>query len=124
MIRPGPRNSLTDVAGLAVGNAQDHAARTGVTVVLAEPAVLAAADVRGGAPGTLNTDALRVGGLLQRVDGVVLSGGSVFGLEAATGLIGWLLTHPDLRRTGRIRAVMDLLAQWLVGQRRLLEGGD
>ena len=65
-------------------------ARTGVTVVLAEPAALAAADVRGGAPGTINTDALRAGGLTQRVDGVVLSGGSVFGLEAATGLIGWL----------------------------------
>ena len=42
--------------------------------------------------------------------------------EMATRL--WLLTHPDLRRTGRIRAVMDLLAQRLVGQRRLLEGGD
>ena len=59
MIVPGPRNSLADVAGLAVGNAQDHAARTGVTVVLAEPAVLAAVDVRGGAPGTVNTAALR-----------------------------------------------------------------
>ena len=90
MIRPGPRDSLCDVAGLLVGNAEDHGARTGVTVVLAEPAALAAADVRGGAPGTINTDALRAGGLLQRVDGVVLSGGSVFGLEAATGLIGWL----------------------------------
>ena len=90
MIRPGPSNSLTDVAGLLVGNAQDAAARTGVTVVLAERAILAAADVRGGAPGTINTDALRAGGLIQRVDGVVLSGGSVFGLEAAAGLIGWL----------------------------------
>ena len=90
MIRPGARDSLCDVAGLLVGNAEDHAARTGVTVVLAEPSALAAADVRGGAPGTINTDALRAGGLLQRVDGVVLSGGSVFGLEAATGLIGWL----------------------------------
>ena len=90
MIRPGPRDSLCDVAGLLVGNAEDHAARTGVTVVLAEPAALAAADVRGGAPGTINTDALRAGALLQRVDGVVLSGGSAFGLEAATGLIAWL----------------------------------
>lgn len=90
MIRPGPRNSLTDIEGLLVGNAEDHAARTGVTVVLAEQAVMAAADVRGGAPGTINTDALRHGGLIQKVDGVVLSGGSVFGLEAATGLIGWL----------------------------------
>jgi L-aminopeptidase/D-esterase-like protein len=90
VIRPGPSNSLTDVAGLLVGNAQDAAARTGVTVVLAERAILAAVDVRGGAPGTINTDALRAGGLIQRVDGVVLSGGSVFGLEAAAGMIGWL----------------------------------
>jgi L-aminopeptidase/D-esterase-like protein len=90
VIRPGPRNSLIDVAGLLVGNAEDHMARTGVTVVLAERPTLAAADVRGGAPGTINTDALRAGGLIQKVDGVVLSGGSVFGLEAATGLIGWL----------------------------------
>ena len=52
--------------------------------------MLAAVDVRGGAPGTINTDALRAGGLITRVNGVVLSGGSVFGLEAATGLIGWL----------------------------------
>jgi L-aminopeptidase/D-esterase-like protein len=90
VIRPGPRNGLADVSGLLVGNAEDAAARTGVTVVLAEPPALAAVDVRGGAPGTVNTDALRPGGLITRVDGVVLSGGSVFGLEAATGLIGWL----------------------------------
>lgn len=90
MIRPGPRNSLADVAGLVVGSAEDHVARTGVTVVLAAPAALAAVDVRGGAPGTINTDALRHGGLIQHVDAVVLSGGSVFGLEAATGLTGWL----------------------------------
>ncbi len=60
-----------------------QAARTGVTVVLADPPALAAVDVRGGAPGTINTDVLRLGGLISRVDGVVLSGGSVFGLEAA-----------------------------------------
>ena len=90
MIRPGPRNGLGDVAGLLVGNAEDVGARTGVTVVLADPPALAAVDVRGGAPGTVNTDALRLGGLISRVDGVVLSGGSVFGLEAVAGLIDWL----------------------------------
>ena len=90
MIRPGPRNGLGDVAGLLVGNAEDVGARTGVTVVLADPPALAAVDVRGGAPGTVNTNALRLGGLISRVDGVVLSGGSVFGLEAVAGLIDWL----------------------------------
>ena len=80
-------------------------ARTGVTVVLAERPALAAADVRGGAPGTINTDALRAGGLISRVDGIVLSGGSVFGLEAATGLIGWLAARgPRLCRMGAVPA--------------------
>ena len=90
MIRPGRRNGLGDVAGLVVGNAEDHGARTGVTVVLADRPALAAVDVRGGAPGTINTDLLRPGGLISKVDGIVLSGGSVFGLEAATGLTAWL----------------------------------
>ena len=90
MIRPGRHNSLTDVAGLTVGNAEDQAARTGVTVVLAEPQARAAVDVRGGAPGTINTEALLPGGLIHSIDAVVLSGGSAFGLEAATGLMSWL----------------------------------
>ena len=90
MIRPGLRNGLGDVAGLSVGHAEDQRARTGVTVVLAERAAMAAVDVRGGAPGTINTDILRPGGLISKVDAVVLSGGSVFGLEAAAGLTAWL----------------------------------
>jgi L-aminopeptidase/D-esterase-like protein len=90
MIAPGPRNSLADIAGLMVGNAEDHAARTGVTVVLADPPALAAVDVRGGAPGTINTAGLALGGLIREVHGIVLSGGSIFGLEAATGLTAWL----------------------------------
>lgn len=83
MARPGPRNSLTDVAGLLVGNASDAAARTGVTVVLAETQTVAAVEVAGGAPGTRETDLLRLEGLVGMVDAVVLSGGSVYGLAAA-----------------------------------------
>ena len=90
MIAPGPRNSLADIAGLMVGNAEHHVARTGVTVVLADPPALVAVDVRGGAPGTINTAGLALGGLIREVHGVVLSGGSTFGLEAATGLTAWL----------------------------------
>lgn len=90
MIAPGPRNSLSDVEGLLVGNAEDHAARSGVTVVLPDRPVAAAVDVRGGAPGTINTDALAPGGLITHLHGLVLSGGSAFGLEAATGLMSWL----------------------------------
>ncbi len=89
-IRPGPRNAITDVDGIAVGSADDSGLRSGVTVVLpAEPAV-AAVDTRGGAPGTHETDLLNPANLVDRVDAVALSGGSAFGLEAAAGVMGWL----------------------------------
>lgn len=90
-IRPGPRNLVTDVAGLAVGNAEDEGVRTGVTVLLADRPAIAAVDVRGGAPGTAETDALDLtciaGG---RIEALVLSGGSAFGLDAAAGVRAWL----------------------------------
>lgn len=86
MTLPGPRNLLTDVAGLRVGQAEDAAARTGVTVVLAERPMVAACDVRGGAPGTRETDLLAADTLVEAVDAVVLSGGSVYGLGAADGV--------------------------------------
>jgi len=88
--RPGPRNLLTDIAGLKVGHAGDECALTGVTVILPEREVLAAADVRGGAPGTRDMDALVPENLIEAVHGVVLSGGSVFGLDAAGGVVSWL----------------------------------
>ena len=90
MIRPGPRNLITDVDGLLVGNAEDQEAWSGVTVVLAETQAVAAVDVRGGAPGTRETDALDPTALGGRADAVVLSGGSAFGLEAASGVSSWL----------------------------------
>src|SRR4051812_18698028 len=85
VIAPGPRNSLTDVAGLLVGSAEDRNARTGVTVVLPDATASVAVDVRGGAAGTINTAGLALGGLIREGHGIVLSGGSAFGLEAATG---------------------------------------
>ncbi len=90
MLRPGPRNLITDVAGLRVGQADDHAIRTGVTVLLADQPANAVVDVRGGAPGTRDTDALDVVNLVGQVDAIVLSGGSVFGLDAAGGVMGYL----------------------------------
>lgn len=90
MTRPGPRNLVTDVDGIAVGNAEDREVRSGVTVILPEAAAVAAVDVRGGAPGTRETDALDPTRLVERVDAVVLSGGSAFGLDAAAGAMGWL----------------------------------
>jgi L-aminopeptidase/D-esterase-like protein len=88
--RPGPLNLITDVAGLRVGNAQDAHALTGVTVVLPDEPAVAACDIRGGAPGTREMDALDPAALVEAIHGVVLSGGSVFGLDAASGAVEWL----------------------------------
>jgi L-aminopeptidase/D-esterase-like protein len=89
-IRPGPRNRITDVEGILVGNAEDHPVRTGVTVVLPRLRCPAGVDVRGGAPGTMNLDALAPASLRHEVDAVVLSGGSVYGFEAALGVVAEL----------------------------------
>ena len=88
--RPGGRNLLTDVAGLSVGQAEDAKARTGVTVILPQTRSVCAVDVRGGAPGTRETDALAADTLVDAVDAVVLAGGSVYGLAAADAVTAWL----------------------------------
>ncbi|WP_255308159.1 P1 family peptidase [Streptomyces marincola] len=93
---PGPLDALTDVAGLRVGHAQrvGNGWLTGVTVVLApEGGTVAAADVRGGGPGTRETDVLDPRNLVTHVDAVVLTGGSAFGLDAAGGVVAWLEEH-------------------------------
>jgi L-aminopeptidase/D-esterase-like protein len=82
--------SITDVPGIRVGHWSDRRAMTGCTVVLPDQPAVCGVDVRGGAPGTRETDLLRPGNLVQQVHGVVLSGGSAFGLEAATGVVRWL----------------------------------
>lgn len=87
---PGARNLITDVEGLKVGQAHDHDVRSGVTVLLTHPAVAAAVDVRGGAPGTRETDALNPVSLAGVADAIVLAGGSVYGLEAASAVTAWL----------------------------------
>jgi len=90
MTRTGKRNLITDVEGLLVGQAEDHDARTGVTVIVTARPFAAAVDVRGGAPGTIGTDALDPVNLITAVDAVVLSGGSSFGLEAASAVMARL----------------------------------
>ncbi len=86
MARPGPNNDLTDIAGLKVGHAENADVRTGTTVVLAESPAVAAVDVRGGGACTRETDVMNPGGLVEEVDAIVLSGGSVYGLAAADGV--------------------------------------
>ena len=79
---PGARNLITDVPGLRVGQAADPAVRSGVTVLLPDDRAVCAVDVRGGGPGTRETDALAPHTLVDAVDAVVLSGGSSWGLAA------------------------------------------
>jgi len=85
--QPGPKNLITDVPGLVVGNASDLSAKSGVTVLSAEQPFRASVDVMGGAPGTRETDALAADKLVDAVDALVLSGGSAFGLDAASGVV-------------------------------------
>ncbi|MDT0441800.1 P1 family peptidase [Streptomyces johnsoniae] len=89
----GPLDALTDVAGLCVGHAQriGDGWLSGVTVVLTpESGTVAAVDVRGGGPGTRETDVLDPRNLVEHVDAFTLSGGSAFGLDTAGGVVAWL----------------------------------
>lgn len=86
MAKPGQRNAITDVPGLKVGQAEDKSIKTGVTVILPDKRAVCGVDVRGGGPGTRETDALQPHTLVEAVDAVVLSGGSSYGLAAADGV--------------------------------------
>ena len=81
---------ITRVEGIRVGHWSDPVGRTGCTVVLPPPGTTGSGEVRGGAPGTRETDLLRPGRLVEHVDAVLLSGGSAFGLAAAEGVVRWL----------------------------------
>lgn len=81
----GPRNLITDVAGLKVGHADDAKLKSGVTAILCDEPAVASVQVLGGAPGTRETDLLEPHNTVDRVDAFVLSGGSAFGLDAASG---------------------------------------
>jgi L-aminopeptidase/D-esterase-like protein len=84
------RNLITDVAGVLVGHAQDAGLGSGVTAVVFEEPAVASIDVRGGGPGTRETDPLEPAATVDRIDGIALSGGSAFGLEAGAGIQAWL----------------------------------
>jgi len=119
-MKPGPRNLITDVEGLLVGNAEHHGLRSGATVLLGERPFTAAVHVMGGAPGTRETDLLAPDKLVQEVDALVLSGGSAFGLDAASGVAD------GLRRAGRGFAVGAIRVPIVPGAILfdLLNGGD
>ncbi len=83
---PGPTNLITDVEGLSVGNAQDDRLKSGVTAVLCDAGATTAVQILGGSPGTRETDLLAPHNTVETVHAVVLSGGSAFGLDAASGV--------------------------------------
>jgi L-aminopeptidase/D-esterase-like protein len=83
-------DSITDVPGIRVGHWTDLDAATGCTVVLCEQGAIAGVDVRGAAPATRETDLLRPGSLVGRAHAILLTGGSAFGLDAATGVMRYL----------------------------------
>lgn len=91
----GPTNSLSDIAGLRVGNAQDDGLKSGATVVVGDDPFVASVAVMGGAPGTRETDLLAPDKSVAAVDALVLAGGSAFGLDACSGVVD------GLRRDGK-----------------------
>ncbi len=98
-VSKGPRNLITDVAGLRVGNAQDDGLKSGSTVLVGDKPFVASVHVMGGAPGTRETDLLAPDKTVAAVDALVLSGGSAFGLDACSGVMD------GLRAIGRGYAV-------------------
>jgi L-aminopeptidase/D-esterase-like protein len=119
-MRPGPRNLITDVAGLRVGNAEDPQLKSGVTVLTADRPFTAAVHIMGGAPGTRETDLLAPDRLVSEVDAIFLSGGSAFGLDAGTGIMA------GVRAMGRGYAVGPVRVPIVPGAILfdLLNGGD
>src|SRR5262249_9419500 len=119
-MKTGARNLITDVAGLQVGNAEDARLRSGITAIVFENRAVAAVDVRGGGPGTRETDLLAAENTVQSVDAVVLSGGSAFGLDAAGGV------QARLRQQGRGFVIGPARVPIVPGATMfdLLNGGD
>ena len=97
------KNAITDVRGIEVGHAQNEEALTGCTVILCRKGAVAGVDVRGGAPGTRETDLLNPINLVEKVHAIVLAGGSAFGLDAASGVMRYLEENKIGFNTGAAR---------------------
>ncbi len=114
------RNLITDIPGVRVGHAGDEKLGSGATAVIFDAAVAASVDVRGGGPGTRETALLDPAQTVEGIDAIVLSGGSAFGLDAASGVQAWL------REQGRGFAVREARIPIVPGAILfdLLSGGD
>jgi len=119
-MRVGAHNLITDVAGLRVGNAADAHVKSGATVLVGDAPFTAAVHVMGGAPGARETDLLAPDKMVQQVDALVLSGGSAYGLDAASGVVD------GLRAQGRGFRIGDQLVPIVPGAILfdLLNGGN
>ena len=114
------KNLITDIAGLRVGHADDARLASGVTAIVFDKPAVAAIDVRGGGPGTREDAALGLANTVDRIDGIALSGGSAFGLEAGGGVQAYLAER------GRGFVVRDAVIPIVPGAIcfDLLNGGD
>jgi len=114
------RNLITDIAGIRVGHAGDTALASGVTAVVFDAPVTASVDVRGGGPGTRETALLDPAQTVEGIDAIVLSGGSAFGLDAASGVQAYM------REQGRGFKIRDAIVPIVPGAIMfdLLNGGD
>ncbi len=119
-VTQAPRNLLIDIAGIRVGHAEDARIASGVTAILFDEPFVTAVDVRGGGPGTRETDLLDPARTVERVDAIALSGGSALGLDAASGVQAFL------REIGRGYAVGSARVPLVPGAILfdLLNGGD
>src|SRR5690348_16146673 len=114
------KNLLTDIAGVRVGHADDARLACGVTAIVFDTQAVMAMDVRGGGPGTRDTTLLDPVNTVERIDGLALSGGSAFGIEAGGGVQAWLAEQ------GRGFAIRDAVIPIVPGAVcfDLLNGGD
>lgn len=119
-MQPGPTNSLCDIVGLRVGNAQDTTLKSGTTVVVGDAPFVASVAVMGGAPGTRETDLLAPDKSVAEVDALVLSGGSAYGLDACSGVMDGLRSDGRGFRIGS--ALIPLVPGAILFD--LLNGGD
>ncbi len=120
MVVTGPRNLITDVEGLSVGSSHDVGLASGVTVVMSDGGVTAAASIFGGGPGSRDLEAISLESSVGAADAIVLSGGSAFGLDAATGVQSFLREHGRGYAVGPAR--VPIVPQAILFD--LLNGGD
>ena len=99
----GPKNSITDIDGFLVGNAHDDKIKTGVTVLTRSTSFRASVSILGGAPGTKETDLLSPDKIVENIDGIVLAGGSAFGLDASSGVMDCLRIQNRGFDTGAVK---------------------